>query len=105
MTLKATELKKLMGLYESSGLNVTAFCRLHGISKYRFYNYRRQLKDLSESALEPKPKFEEVMVSSSTKPIESNHAVIYFPNQIRCEFELKSREEQLCLLKELASLC
>lgn len=105
MGLRRQEFIERMKLFESSGLNVTEFCKLHNISKSRFYLYRRQK---CHTALKPADMntraFEPVTLSKPAPQAQPEKAVIYFPNQVHCELSLSSHDERLRLLKELAGL-
>jgi hypothetical protein len=106
MRLKDEDFKIVYNLFDKSGLSVTAFCNSHGISKTRFYNYRKKLSKYSEYELNSTNKFEAISISNddssgNSKPV---NAIIYFPNNIRCELEVINLEQRSSLLLELASL-
>jgi hypothetical protein len=105
MRIKEQEFIKIMGLYKDSGLNVTEFCIKYSISKTRFYKYQRSIRTLERTAPTRGTSFEPIKLVSEVKEEGPINTVIYFPNKIRCEFEVKDKESQLMLLKELASLC
>lgn len=105
MGLPRQEFIERMKLYESSGLNVTEFCKLHNISKSRFYLYRRQKCNTASKPVNINSKgFEPVTLSKPAPQAPPVKAVIYFPNQVYCELSLSGHDERLKLLKELAGL-
>ena len=105
MGLPRQEFIKRMNQYEGSGLNVTAFCKLHGISTSRFYYYQKKKGQSTSKPREVKPcGFEPITVSKQEHPAPPVKAVIYFPNQVHCELSLSGHDERLKLLKELARL-
>jgi len=105
MGLPRQEFIERMKLFERSGLNVTEFCKLHGISKSRFYLYRRQKSPSASKHVNINSRgFEPVTLSKPAAQGLPMKAVIYFPNQVHCELSLSGHDERLKLLKELAGL-
>lgn len=105
MGLPHQEFIERMKLYESSSLNVTAFCKLHNISKSRFYHYRRQKSPSASKPIDINSRvFEPVTLSKPVSQVQALKAVIYFPNQVYCELFLSGHDERLKLFKELAGL-
>lgn len=105
MELPRQEFIKRMNQYEGSGLTVTEFCKLHGISTSRFYYYQKKKGHSTSKPRKVKPcGFEPITVSKQAHPATPVKAVIYFPNQVSCELSLSGHDERLKLLKELAGL-
>lgn len=105
MGLPRQEFIERMKLFESSDLNVTEFCKLHSISKSRFYQYRRQKSPSASKPVSINARdFEPVTLSKPSPQAQPVKAVIYFPNKVHCELSLSGHDERLKLLEELAGL-
>jgi len=103
MSLTKQEFIRRMGLFEQSGLTVSEFCKRYKISESRFYYYRKQQRESIDSKKLDHHRFESISISHQSHK-SATKAVVCFPNAIRCELELVSKDCQMNLLRELADL-
>ncbi|MFN2485636.1 MAG: helix-turn-helix domain-containing protein, partial [Acidimicrobiia bacterium] len=52
------------------GLNVTEFCRQHGVSRWFFYNLRRRFRAVGEEALSPRPRIAKRIANRISATVE-----------------------------------